>query len=836
MKHGGLIEFAAGMAVIMAPAPVNAYVALAATCVRGARAALKHRKHPRHNRALAAPVAPLAADAATNAATSAEGEATTVPKVPPVTLEFDVTAKLLPDKKALKKARLEAKKKKKDKKKDGEEEDGDGDPALAAPRVVLDSVAGAARPGRLLAIMGPSGSGKTTLLNALAGQVPARSRIRVEGYIGVNGAPQQQQQQGGKQPIAAAAGSDADLATAAPPSTPSPPAPRAAYVQQDDNFFSMLTTLETLETHAALLLPPSVPEHERAARVSRLLSALGLSRVADSRVGGARARGLSGGERKRLAIACELIASPSLLFLDEPTTGLDAFQAGRVVDALRALARERGHTVVAVVHQPRSSIFASFDDLLLVAEGRALYYGEADRALAWFASQGHSCPDHYNPAEFLADLASVDTSSPAGESASRARVAALAEAWSSGAGARAARRAAAKAGGRGLAGAGAGDEADDDDEADGSSSSDSTAEAAAAAAAARPRPHHHVHEGGAGPRRQFALLLKRSWRQISRDSSAASARLASNLSSALMFGAIFFRMGRTQASIKDRLGLLQVSAINAAMSSLVKTLNVFPRERLLVQRERARGAYGALPYLAAKLCAELPVSALYPAAFGAVVYPLTGLRATPKAFASFLGVLTLESFSASALGLTVGAFAPSTEAAVAIGPALMLLHILFGGAYISAESVPGPLKALPGQSLIRQSYEALVVNEFRGLEGDFFEAPAEPSKKGGGAGGGGPPAGSGGGGGVIRTGADVLRFFGFADTTVKGACARQARILSTYWWLCYCLLKAGRPKFASVHGPQRRELALAAAAAAEDDEAAAAELETAEASMAAMVG
>jgi ABC-type multidrug transport system ATPase subunit len=838
MKHGGLVEFAAGMAVIMAPAPVNAYVLAVTAGVRAARAALVHRRHRRRSGAVvaAAPLPDADADA------GADGVDAPLPQVPPVTLEFDVTAKLLPDKKALKAAAAAAKKKKNnnnnkvggDEDDDGDDDDAAGPPPPPLVRTVLDGVAGAAKPGRVLAIMGPSGSGKTTLLNALAGQVPARSRIRVEGYVGVNGAPQQQQRQQqqrqGQGQGPKPQGPAADAAAPAPPRPATPP--RAAYVQQDDNFFSMLTAQETLETHASLLLPPSVPEPERAARAARLLAALGLSRVAGARVGGARARGLSGGERKRLAIACELIASPSLLFLDEPTTGLDAFQAGRVVDALRELARARGHTVVAVVHQPRSSIFASFDDLLLVAEGRALYYGEAGRALAWFASQGHACPDHYNPAEFLADLASADTSSPAAEEASRARVAALADAWAAGAGARAAKRAAAKAGRVAIAagGAPAGDQEEEEEEekGDGSDDDDDDDKGEAASSAAAVAHHHHHrshHEGGAGPGRQFALLLRRSWRQISRDASARAARLASNLSSALMFGAIFFRMGRSQASVKDRLGLLQVCAINAAMSSLVKTLNVFPRERLLVQRERARGAYGATPYLAAKLVAELPVSALYPAAFGAVVYPLTGLRATPRAFASFLGVITLESFSASALGLAVGACAPSTEAAVALGPAFMLLHILFGGAYISAESVPGPLKALPGQSLIRQSYEALVVNEFSGI-GDF-------SPDGAAAGGGGGAAAA----ATIRSGEDALRFFGFGDTTVAGACGRQARILATYWWLCFCLLKAGRPRFATLHRPQNAPTGAAAAAEAAAEEAeTAAELAEAEASMAAMVG
>ena len=112
-----------------------------------------------------------------------------------------------------------------------------------------------------------------------------------------------------------------------------------------------------------------------------------------------------------------------------------------------------------------------------------------------------------------------------------------------------------------------------------------------------------------------------------------------------------------------------------------QTLNVFPKEKTLVGRERARAGYGMLPYLLSKLAAELPIGALFPVLFAALVYPATGLRPSPQHFASFAGLLVLESFSAQALGLAVGAAAPSTEAALAIGPAVILVSrpALLGG-------------------------------------------------------------------------------------------------------------------------------------------------------------
>ena len=88
------------------------------------------------------------------------------------------------------------------------------------------------------------------------------------------------------------------------------------------------------------------------------------------------------------------------------------------MQTLKDLCKE-GHTVISSIHQPRSSIFAMFDDLILLSEGRMLYSGPAFQALSYFEELGHHCPHHYNPAEFLADLISVDASTPEAQEQTR---------------------------------------------------------------------------------------------------------------------------------------------------------------------------------------------------------------------------------------------------------------------------------------------------------------------------------------------------------------------------------------------------------------------------------
>jgi len=87
----------------------------------------------------------------------------------------------------------------------------------------------------------------------------------------------------------------------------------------------------------------------------------------------------------------ELIKNPSCLFLDEPTSGLDSFQAQSVMSCLRDLGKN-GRTVIASIHQPRSSIFAMFDKLLLLSEGQCVFYGDANASVNYFTRQGFECP------------------------------------------------------------------------------------------------------------------------------------------------------------------------------------------------------------------------------------------------------------------------------------------------------------------------------------------------------------------------------------------------------------------------------------------------------------
>lgn len=116
---------------------------------------------------------------------------------------------------------------------------------------------------------------------------------------------------------------------------------------------------------------------------------------------------LSGGERKRLAFAVELLNNPVILFCDEPTTGLDSYSAQQLVQTLYDLAK-KGTTILCTIHQPSSQLFDMFNNVLLLSEGRVAFTGSPQNALDFFAQNGYRCPEAYNPADYLIGVLASD--------------------------------------------------------------------------------------------------------------------------------------------------------------------------------------------------------------------------------------------------------------------------------------------------------------------------------------------------------------------------------------------------------------------------------------------
>ena len=149
-----------------------------------------------------------------------------------------------------------------------------------------------------------------------------------------------------------------------------------------------------------------IPMDKRNERVDQVIHELGLMKTKDTLIGRERMKVISGGERKRLSLASEFLTNPPLLFCDEPTSGLDSFMAQSILELLSDLAK-MGKTVICTIHQPSSQIFSTFDKLLLLAEGKTAYLGDAKKASDFFASVNYPCPTNFNPADHFVQVLAV---------------------------------------------------------------------------------------------------------------------------------------------------------------------------------------------------------------------------------------------------------------------------------------------------------------------------------------------------------------------------------------------------------------------------------------------
>eukprot|EP00923_Selenidium_pygospionis_P046747 GHVN01080745.1.p1 GENE.GHVN01080745.1~~GHVN01080745.1.p1 ORF type:complete len:681 (+),score=110.51 GHVN01080745.1:40-2043(+) len=242
-------------------------------------------------------------------------------------------------------------------------------------RRILHGINGVIEPGDCVALMGASGAGKTTLLNVLAGRIGGWS-----GLVKVNNKVLKR---------------DAFNAV-------------SCFIQQEDLFNGYLTVGEQLNFMARMRVKDDAV---RAERLKRLIKGLNLTHRLNARIGNMQQQAkseISGGEKKRVSIATQLLTNPSIIFADEPTSGLDSPIAVSVCEILNFLAYS-GRTVITTIHQPSTAVFEMFNKVLLLSEGRMIYFGDRLGAVAWFSRLGgsYTVPTHSNPADHLIEALAI---------------------------------------------------------------------------------------------------------------------------------------------------------------------------------------------------------------------------------------------------------------------------------------------------------------------------------------------------------------------------------------------------------------------------------------------
>eukprot|EP00741_Cyanophora_paradoxa_P022425 tig00021489_g21651.t1 len=546
------------------------------------------------------------------------------------------------------------------------------------PRRLLENVSGFVRGGGLTVLMGASGAGKTTLIDVLAGR---KTTGTVTGEIRLNGRP-------------------------LPPNGAF--ARVSSYVEQFDLLFPTMTVREAVVLSAMVRLDAAVPRREKLAAAEWALRELDLEAAGGLVIGTLEAGGIPVEMRKRTCIAMELVPRPHVLFLDEPTTGLDSTAALRVGKLLRRIA-SGGQATVATIHQPSQPLFALFDYLILLKRGGVpVFCGELGErcsgVLAFFAQLGYDLPPFRNPADFVIETAGGRSGRrAAGQAAPRATpsVSVLSEAAAAAAAAppsrtrmnRAAEEIAAQFKASPLAATLQ------------AQLSELEASLSAQEAPRIPQRPGFARQVGPPPLRaphspNFAPRPGGRWR-------------CCNLLVALIAGTTWYQLGLDQPSARLRLSAMYCITLYFYFRA-IGDITSHCALREVYYRERAQGLVSPIAHQASSLIVMTSFHVLNAIAFVAIAYPLCGFQLQGRmGYAVLLACLWTLVNSAFIEFLALAL--PIPPVVFSVASAILACGAFFTGFMISGSDIPRPWIWFFYLLWFRYPFEGLAANELSNI-------------------------------------------------------------------------------------------------------------------------
>ncbi|XP_050541167.1 ATP-binding cassette sub-family G member 4-like isoform X2 [Daktulosphaira vitifoliae] len=479
--------------------------------------------------------------------------------------------------------------------------------------------------------MGPSGAGKSTLLNVLAGYRCNHAK----DSIFINGQPR-------------------DMRIFRKMSR---------YIMQEDFTQPYLTVLESMEFAADLKLGSSVSPNHKHTIIENILQRMLLSKAKNTNT-----LKLSGGEKKRLSIALELIGNPQILFLDEPTTGLDDLSSLQCISLLKDLASD-GQTIICSIHTPNEKMFKMFDHVYILSEGQCIYTGEGQHIVNYLSSIGLKCPKYYSPADFIIEVCSKEY----GDYTNK-----MVKAVENGKCLRWCK--------------------------------DKNKVSLKSRSMQFSYKQSHLYDFSTSGLTQFKVLFKRMMIQNKRDYNFILYSFLTYLLIGLLIGCTFYKLGNNAYYAVYNYGFIFMTITAFSYLPLMPVLLKFPIEIRLLEREYFNRWYGMNAYFFALAVFKLFLAIFLTSVFICITYFLTGQPLELNRILKYFLVCLIVALSAESMGYTISSCFGITNS-VFLGPCITCPFILLAGYGFGFKEyqIPFLIRIAMHFSYLRKGLEALVM-------------------------------------------------------------------------------------------------------------------------------
>ncbi|KAJ1984712.1 ATP-binding cassette transporter snq2 [Dimargaris verticillata] len=544
-------------------------------------------------------------------------------------------------------------------------------------KTILHNVSGFVRPGEMLLVLGKPGAGCSTLLRVLGNQ--RKSYTNITGDISYGGVSPKEMHKHYRGEV--------------------------VYNQEEDYHFATISVRDTISFALKSKTPSKRVLANRGGRNRQFTDALirmfGLRRCADTRVGNAMLRGVSGGEKKRTSIAEQMATSAAITMWDGSTKGLDASSALDYVKSLRIVADLLHRTTVVTLYQASENIYNVFDKVMVLAEGRCIYFGPAQEAKPYFQSLGYVCPDRQTTSDFLTGITSEHEARVA--KGMEDQVPRTTEEFEG-------RFRNSHAHGRLLQDIDQyGQELQETEPAQAFRQNINGTKMGADKKTYRAKSPYQTTYWF-----QVIACLQRETKVLLGNPTTLIFRLGYNACMAVIVGSLFFKLPDSSDGAFTRGGVLFFALLFNTLVAQSEIPKCF-QNRPVIYKQKAYAFYHPSANYLAQMITDLPITFVQVVVFSAILYWMVTLQSGAGKFIIFMLILFMTTLCLTALFRLVGNATVDLDMAHMVSGLVLLAFIVTTGYLIPPKSMGGWVLWIFWINPIAYGLKALVSNEFKGL-------------------------------------------------------------------------------------------------------------------------